>query len=79
MPRYFIILDSMILIIFGEDVPWLRRLGAGLSPRRPDFAHWSVHVGFVVDKVALGQVTLRGLLFSLSISFHHGPPYPYTT
>jgi hypothetical protein len=37
-------------------VPWLRRLVAGLSPQRPGFEPWSVHVGFVVDKVALGQV-----------------------
>jgi hypothetical protein len=37
-------------------VPWLRRLVAGLSPRRPGFDPGSVHVGFVVDKVALGQV-----------------------
>jgi hypothetical protein len=28
-------------------------------------------VGFVVDKVALGQVFLRVLRFSLSVSFHH--------
>jgi hypothetical protein len=37
-------------------VPWLRRLVAGLSPRRPGFDPGSVHVGFAVDKVALGQV-----------------------
>jgi hypothetical protein len=37
-------------------VPWLRRLVAGLSPRRPGFDPGSVHVRFVVDKVALGQV-----------------------
>ena len=37
-------------------VAWLRRLVAGLSPRRPDFDSGSVHVEFVVDKVALGQV-----------------------
>jgi hypothetical protein len=36
----------------------------GLSPRRPGFAPGSVHVGFVVDKVALGQVLLRVLRFS---------------
>jgi hypothetical protein len=30
----------------------------------------SVHVGFVVDKVALGQVFLRVVGFPLSISFH---------
>ena len=39
-------------------VPWLRRLVAGLSPRRPGFDPGPVHVRFVVDKVALGQVFL---------------------
>jgi hypothetical protein len=28
---------------------------AGLSPRRPGFEPGSIHVGFVVDKVALGR------------------------
>ena len=37
-------------------VPWLRRSVAGLSPWMPGFDPRSVHVGFVVDKVALGQV-----------------------
>jgi hypothetical protein len=37
-------------------LPWLRQLVAGLLPRRPEFDPGSVHVGFVVDKVALGQV-----------------------
>jgi hypothetical protein len=32
-----------------------------LSPRSPGFDPGSVHVGFVVDKVALGQVFLRVL------------------
>jgi hypothetical protein len=36
----------------------LRQLVAGLSPRRPGFDPGSAHVGFVVDKVALGQVFL---------------------
>jgi hypothetical protein len=49
---------------FGQEaVPWLRRLVAGLPPRRPGFDRGSVHVGFVVDKVALGQGFLRVLLF----------------
>jgi hypothetical protein len=39
----------------------------------------SVHVGSVVDKVALGQVFLRVLLFPLSVSFHRGCPYSYIT
>jgi hypothetical protein len=37
-------------------VPRLRRLVAGFDPG-------SVHVGFVVDKVALRQVSLRVLRF----------------
>jgi hypothetical protein len=37
---------------------WLRWLLAGLSPQRPEFLPGSVHVGFVVHKVALGQVFL---------------------
>jgi hypothetical protein len=31
-------------------------LAAGLPPQRPGFVPGSVHVGFVVDRVALGQV-----------------------
>jgi hypothetical protein len=45
-------------------MPWLRRLVAGLSPWRPGFDLGSVHVGFVVDKVALGHVFPRVLRFS---------------
>jgi hypothetical protein len=41
-----------------------RRLVASLSPRRPGFDPRSVHVGFVVEKVALGQVFPRLLQFS---------------
>jgi hypothetical protein len=40
---------------FFEAVPWLKRLVAGFPPRRPGFASGQ-HVGFVVDKAALGQV-----------------------
>jgi hypothetical protein len=51
-------------------VPWLRRLVACLSPRRPGFDPGSVHVGFMVDKVALGQVFPPEYFgFPLSISF----------
>jgi hypothetical protein len=41
-------------------VLWLRRLVTSRSPRRPGLDH----VGFVVDKVALGQVSLRVLQLS---------------
>jgi hypothetical protein len=58
-------------------VPWFRRLVVYLSPRCVCFAHASMYVGFVMDKVALGQVFLRVLGFSLSILFHRRSPYPY--
>jgi small ligand-binding sensory domain FIST len=48
-----------------QAMPWFRQLVAGLSPPRCEFASRSVHVGFVVDKVALGQVFLRVLQLSL--------------
>jgi hypothetical protein len=60
---------------YKQAVPLLRRLVAGLSPRRPGFTPVSVHVGFVVDKVALGQVSSDFFGFSLSLSFHRVSPY----
>jgi hypothetical protein len=37
-------------------VPWLKRLEFGLSLCRPGFNLRPVLVGFMVDKLALGQV-----------------------
>jgi hypothetical protein len=51
-------------------VLWIRQLVAGISSRRPDFDPRSVHVRFVVDKVALGQVFFRVLRFFPCVSFH---------
>jgi hypothetical protein len=45
-----------------KAVPWLRRLVAG---HRPEFDPWSVHVKFVVDKVA------RDRFFSEYFCFPH--------
>jgi hypothetical protein len=39
-------------------VPWLRLLVAGLLLQRPKFSPRLVQMGFVVHKVALGQVFL---------------------
>jgi hypothetical protein len=36
---------------------------AGFSLQRPGFTARSVHVGFVIDKMELGQVFLKVLLF----------------
>jgi hypothetical protein len=52
-------------------VPWLKRLVGGLSPRRPGFAPGSIHVGFVVDKVALGRFSPSTSVSPANISFHH--------
>jgi hypothetical protein len=50
-------------------VPWLRALVVGLSLRRPGFDLRSIRMGFVVDKVALGQVFPACFGFPLSVSF----------
>jgi hypothetical protein len=47
-----------------KAVPWLRLLVAGVSLRSPGFEPRSLHVGFVVDNVALRQVFLQVLQFS---------------
>jgi len=39
-------------------VPWLRQLFAGLLLQTPNFSPRPVQMGFVVHKVALGQVFL---------------------
>jgi hypothetical protein len=50
-------------------VPLLRQLVARLLRRRPVFDPGSVHVGFVVDKVALGQGFPECFGLPQSISF----------
>jgi hypothetical protein len=45
-------------------VLWLRRLVVGLSPRRHGFNARPLHVGFMVDKVTLGVVSVPVLPFS---------------
>jgi hypothetical protein len=61
-----------IIMVFSigrsEAVLWLRRLVAGLSTRSTGFAAGSIHVGFVVDKVVLGQVFLR--VFRFPCQYH---------
>jgi hypothetical protein len=52
-------------------VPCLKRLVAGLLPLRAVLAPRAVHVGFMVDKVALGQVFFsESFGFPLSVLFH---------
>lgn len=54
---------------YNSIYSWLRRLVAGVSPRRPRFDPSSIHVR-VVEKKTLEQGFLRVPLFSLSSSFH---------
>jgi hypothetical protein len=54
-------------MLFGKAVLWLRRLVASLPPRSRRFVPGSVYVGFVVDKVALGQVFLSSSVLPVSI------------
>jgi hypothetical protein len=58
----------------GGAVPWHRYLVAGFSLWRPGFAPRAVHVGFVVDKMALQQVFLQVLQFSHQ---YHSTAAPY--
>jgi hypothetical protein len=50
-------------------MPQLRRLVAGFPHRRPGFEPRSVHVRFVVDKVALEQVFSEYFGFPCQFSF----------
>jgi hypothetical protein len=45
-------------------------LASGFPPRLPWFVPWSGQVGFVVDKVALGQVFSEYFGFPCKSSFH---------
>jgi hypothetical protein len=50
--------------------PYLKRLVAGFPPRRPGFDPGSGQVGFVVDKVTLGQVSSEYFRFPCQSSFN---------
>jgi hypothetical protein len=66
----------MMPALICSQVTYVGRAMAQVVSRRPLTAETrvragSIHVGFVVDKVALGQVFLRVLRFFPVISFHH--------
>jgi hypothetical protein len=61
--KYLRILFS-VRFLFLKAAPWLRWLVIGLSLWRLGFGPESIHVGLVVDRVALGQVFPRVLPFS---------------
>jgi hypothetical protein len=61
--KVMILIIIHVFLIFRKALPGLRRLVVVLSPRRPEFDPGSVQLGFVVDKVTLGQDFLRELRF----------------
>jgi hypothetical protein len=54
----------------SQAAPQLKRLVAGFPSRRPGFDPMSSQVGFVVDKVALGQAFSEYFGFPCQSSFH---------
>ena len=62
--EYLSILQVRLIFILLRAVPRVRRLVVSLSPRRHGFDSRSVHVRFVVSRVAPGQVVLWVLRFS---------------
>jgi hypothetical protein len=58
------------ILYFTLVVPQLRRVVASFPPRRPGFDPRSRQVGFVVDKLALGQVFTDYFGFPCQFSFH---------
>jgi hypothetical protein len=69
---------STVPIFRVEDESSMFLIYIGISPRMPGFAPGSINMGFVVDKVALGQVFLRVLrFFPVNIPFHRRSPNSY--
>jgi hypothetical protein len=58
---------QIIIIIISWAVPWLTQLVAGLTPRRFKFGSKPIQLGFLMDKLELGQVPARVLRFSASV------------
>lgn len=56
--------DNYRLPYSNQAVPWLGRLLAGLSTRRPEFIARPVDVELVVDNVAVRPVSLQIQRFS---------------
>jgi hypothetical protein len=57
-------------VFWDVAVPWLRRLVAETSSRRPGFALEIVHVGFVAEKVEMDQVPFSPSSSILLYQYH---------
>jgi hypothetical protein len=67
-----------MVVMSKEAAAELKRLVAGFPPRRPGFDPGSGQMGFVLDKVVLGQVFSEYFAFPCQSSFHqllHNHPH----
>lgn len=69
---HFLLLLSLLITPKNENIiyvliaiPWLRELVAAFSPRRHGLCPGSAHVSFVLNKMALGQLFLQIIWFSM--------------
>jgi hypothetical protein len=71
-PCYLVPHRVLLMQIMNQclAMPCCWHLVAGLSPLGPGFIPGPVHVGFILDKVALGHVYSEDCGFPLSVSFH---------
>jgi hypothetical protein len=58
-------------------VQWVKRLINSLSLQRPKFDPSPGRLGFLLDKVAMGQVFSIQFGFPLSLLFHQGSIYMF--
>jgi len=64
------LLTHLIILIYTYNTRLAIKTTDGFPPWRPTFSPRPVHVGFVVDKVAMGQIFYEYFSFPLSVSFH---------
>jgi hypothetical protein len=62
--------EPRLMYYYIKALARLRRLVTSFSPPRPGFSVRSVHVGFVIEKVALGQVFFEDSGFPCKFPFH---------
>jgi hypothetical protein len=61
---------TLCLLLISPSDLWGRAIAQAVSPRRPGLELGSSNVGFVVDRVELGQVFSEFVGFSYKFSFH---------
>jgi hypothetical protein len=61
---------QLIILIYIHNTRVAIKTTDGFPPWRPKFSPRPVHVGFVVDKVAMGQIFYEYFSFLLSVPFH---------